>query len=138
MSVFILDYNGYWNKEIPVIDDDGNEGFKYEPVLITDVPVNSLLQEWESLVNELSHKEVELYNLKEAYLIAESRIVNETDFKEIYGANNQKIRDQHVKSELADMVQQKASLQFSIDFIRNYIPLLRECIRSKQSYEVSK
>ena len=122
-----------WEQSTSVMDKNGDEKLEWVPVDVTAVPVGWLLREYEDLVFELSEKEVELVNLKEVYLIAEAKIVNETNFKELYGANNQKVRDQHVKTELSDMVQQKQGLTFSIDFIRNYIPLLRECIRSKQS-----
>ena len=121
-----------WEQSTSVMDKNGDEKLEWVPVDVTAVPVGWLLREYEDLVFELSEKEVELVNLKEVYLIAEAKIVNETNFKELYGANNQKVRDQHVKTELSDMVQQKQGLTFSIDFIRNYIPLLRECIRSKQ------
>ena len=77
-------------------------------------------------------KEIQLYNLKEAYLIAEADIVNNTNFKELYGANNQKVRDNHVKNELSDMVSDMKALEFGINWIRSYIPLLKEVIRSKQ------
>jgi len=126
-------FNGrYWEQSIPVMDKDGNERLEWYVVPVRNVPVNVLLDVYEDMVVELSDKEVELFNLKEAYLIAERKIIEETDFKELYGANNQKVRDQHVKAELQDMVDRKASLQFSIDFIRNYIPLLREVLRCKQ------
>ena len=131
MTMFVLD-NGVWKREVSYIDKNGNESIELEPCLITDVPVSDLLCEWEDMVLELSQKEVELYNLKEAYLIAEAKIVNEVDFKAIYGANNQKVRDNHVKSELADMVSQMKGLEFGIDWIRQYIPLLKEVVRSKQ------
>ena len=128
---FVLD-NGIWKEECVLIDKEGNESVSYREVSIVDVPVTDLLVEYEDMVLELSQKEVELYNLKEAYLLAERKIVEETDFKSLYGANNQKVRDTHVKAELADMYSQRKDLEFSIDFIRNYIPLLREVIRSKQ------
>ena len=127
------DFNGRnWVKYDPVIDVDGNETVKEMPVMIAHVPVNFLLREWEDLVMELSDKEVELYNLKEAYLIAEQKIINETDFKELYGKNNEKVRTNHVKSELADMVSEMKTLEFGINWIRSYIPLLREVVRCKQ------
>lgn len=132
MTDFVLDNNGVWCREIPVIDDNGNEGFQFEPVTIVDVPVTMLLEEWEDLVLELSQKEVELYKLKEAYIIAEADIVNNTDFKALYGANNQKVRDNHVKNELSDMVSNMKGLEFGINWIRGYIPLLREVVRCKQ------
>ena len=131
MSAFDLE-NGCWMMWVSEIDSEGNESSKKMPCLITDVPVADLLVAWEDLVDELSDKEVELYNLKEAYLIAEADIVNNTDFKALYGANNQKVRDNHVKSELSDMVGQMKTLEFGVNWIRSYIPLLREVVRCKQ------
>ena len=121
-----------WKQGIPVIDNDGNESLEWQVVPITSVPVECLLIEYEDMVHELSNKTVELYKLKEAYLIAEKDIIANTDFKGLYGANNQKVRDNHVKSELEDMYHERKNLEFSIDFIRNYIPLLQEVLRSKE------
>ena len=131
MMMFEL-VDGKWKMGVSELDKNGEETMKFLPCLVTDVPVDVLLEEWEDLVSELSQKEIELYNLKEAYLIAESEIVNNTDFKALYGANNQKVRDNHVKSELADMVSQMKALEFGINWIRSYIPLLKEVIRVKQ------
>ena len=131
MSVF-LDCNGSWNKEIPVIDENGNEGFQYETVLITDVPVACLLQEWEGLVNELSHKEVELLKLKEFIAVKSFEIEQETDYKSLYGKNNADIRKQHLKNELGDVFDTVMELELSIGWIKSYIPLLKEVIRVKQ------
>ena len=127
MTEYELD-KGVWKKTAVTIDNDGNESIDWYPCLIMDVPAERLLQEWEDLVLELSQKEVELYNLKEAFLIAESEIVNTTDFKELYGANNQKVRDNHVKSELSDMVSQMKDLEFGIDWIKRYIPLVKSVV----------
>ena len=130
-----LRIDGHWYglfKDPVTIDGEVIDERDWRIVMITDVPVDVLLKEWHFLVHELSDKEVELYRLKEAYLIAEADIVNNTDFKALYGANNQKVRDNHVKSELADMVSDMKALEFGINWIRSYIPLLKEVIRVKQ------
>ena len=127
-----FDFDGsVWRMSSPVLDKDGNESLEWNIVPITDVPGDELLRTYEDLVLELSDKEIELYMLKEQYLQRESEIVQNTDFKALYNANNQKIRDQHVKETLSDMVEKKVELQFTIDFIRMYLPLLREVLRSK-------
>lgn len=135
----IIDYklmiDGHWYglfKDPVTIDGEVIDERDWRIVMITDVPVDVLLKEWHFLVHELSDKEVELYQLKEAYLIAESKIVNEVDFKAIYGKNNEKIRKEHCKKELSDLVEQIKELEFGIGWIRNYIPLLREVVRCKQ------
>ena len=114
-------------------NEDGDEIHQWLCEDITVIPVMTLMREWEKLVRELSMKEVELYNLKEAYLIAEQKIINETDFKAIYNKNNADIRKQHVKNELSDMYEQIKSLEFSIAFIGRYIGLLKEVVRTKQN-----
>ena len=135
MSVF-LDCNGSWNKEIPVIDENGNEGFQYETVLITDVPVACLLQEWEGLVNELSHKEVELLKLKEFIAVKSFEIEQETDFKELYGKNNADVRKHHIKQELGDVYDDVTGLELSINWIKSYIPLLKEVLKYKRQVKI--
>ena len=124
--------NGRWDQLVDEMDSNGEETTVCIPVSIVDVTLPYLLREYEDLVFELSEKEVELYKLKEAYIIAEADIVNNTDFKAIYGANNQKVRDNHVKNELSDMVSTMKALEFGINWIRQYIPLLREVVRCKQ------
>ena len=140
LKVEIIDYRlecktGYWQMLVSdQIEIDGRviDERDWRACSITDVPLDYLLREWELMVNELSSKEIELYNLKEAYLIAESEIVNNTDFKAIYGANNQKIKDNHVKTELTDMVSEMKALEFGMNWIKQYIPFLKEVIRSKK------
>ena len=130
MSSFEFD-GRVWRMSSPVLDKDGNEVLEWNIVPITEIPSDELLRTYEDLVLELSDKEIELYMLKEQYLQRESEIVQNTDFKALYNANNQKIRDQHVKETLKDMVEKKVELQFTIDFIRNYIPLLREVLHQQ-------
>ena len=92
-----------------------------------------LLDEWEALVNELSEKEVALYEWKEVYSIKADEIIADTDFKSIYGANNQKVRDQHVRNELSDWYVIIKDLEFSIDWIGRRISFLRELIKVKRT-----
>ena len=91
------------------------------------------LNEWEQLVNELSLKEEELYLLKNKIQGKEELILKETDFKELYGANNQKVRDNHVKGLLEKDFQMKHDLEMSIDYIGRRISFLRELVRCKRT-----
>lgn len=123
---------GIWYHSYPVMDNEGNEKIVDDAVLITDVPITVLLQEWENLVGELSVKEVRLLTLKE-YIQSESFKIETTfDFKEAYGKNNADIRKQHIKSELADVFDEVRNLELSINWIKSYIPLVKEVIRVKQ------
>ena len=99
---------------------------------IVDVPVSVLLDTWEDLVIELSDKEEELYELKESIFNKEQDIIRDTDFQKLYKKNNKDVRKEHLDKVLADDYVAKKNLEFRIDFIKSYTPLLKEVIRSKQ------
>lgn len=90
------------------------------------------LMEWKNLVEELSRKEVLLYRKKEAYQVRSDKIIGETNFKELYGANNQKVRDNHVKTVLSKDYETIKALEFSIDWINRRISFLRELVKTKR------
>ena len=90
------------------------------------------LEEWSRLVTELSEKEVALYKWKEVYNVKSEEIIAETDFKALYGKNNEKVRKEHVKSELSDWYDTIKDLEFSIDWISRRIVYLKELIRTKR------
>ena len=56
----------------------------------TSVPLTELLVHWEELINELTDKEIALYQWKQVYDVKANEIIEHTNFKELYGANNQK------------------------------------------------
>lgn len=91
------------------------------------------LLEWSKLVTELSNKEIALYKWKECYQIKSEEIIANTDFKALYGKNNEKVRKEHVKSELSDWYDTIKDLEFSIDWINRRISFLRELIRVKRT-----
>jgi len=90
------------------------------------------LMEWKNLVEELSRKEVLLYQKKTDYQQKADKIIAETNFKELYGANNQKVRDNHVKTVLSNDYETIKSLEFSISWIVNRISFLRELVKTKR------
>ena len=94
---------------------------------------NDYLREWEELVNELSEKEVALFKWKEVYEIRAMEIENNTDFKELYGKNNEKVRREHIKNELADWHYIIKDLEFSIAWITRRISFLRELVKCKRT-----
>jgi len=96
------------------------------------------LEEWETLIEELSSKEKALLEWKELYQSHSEMIIAETDFKSLYGANNQKVRDNHVKKELGTWYDTIKDLEFSIDWIGRRISFLRELIRVKRTIMESK
>ena len=87
--------------------------------------VQTITDEWEDLLDELTTKEVELYMLKETYNTLSEDIIAATDFKQIYGKNNETIRKTHVKKELSDIVKDIKQLEFSINYISRRISFLK-------------
>ena len=132
----IIDYklrnDGHWYglfKDPVTIDGEVIDERDWRIVMITEVPVDVLLVEWHFLVHELSDKEVELLKLKE-YIQSESFHIETTfDFKEAYGKNNADVRKHHIKVELSDVFDNVQGLELSINWIRSYIPLLKEVVR---------
>jgi hypothetical protein len=126
----IIDYklNGNGNWEQLIAYDNGKT--KWCGCVITDVPVEKLLISWEFLVAELSLKEIALCKLKEEYDKKEFDIVynSDIDFKALYGSTSEKVRKQHAKDMLIDLSKEIDSLELSIKWIKNYIPLIRHCL----------
>ena len=86
---------------------------------------DSLLTKWSKLINELKDDEAKLLLLKKYYETRENTIINKTNFKEIYGANNEKIRKAHVKKELKNTVEQKEALTLKIEDSKRKISFLK-------------
>lgn len=91
--------------------------------------IEDFFNEWEKAILELTDKEKELINLKESYNQLEQDIIDNTDFKEIYGANNQKIRDNHVKAELKDLVDKKHDLELRTNYLKRRIDFIKSIMR---------
>ena len=91
------------------------------------------LPEWSKLVTELSNKEIALYKWKECYQIKSDEIIAETDFKALYGKNNEKVRKEHVKQELSEWYDTIHDLEFSISYIMRRISYLKELVRFKRT-----
>ena len=98
-----------------------------------ELPLTDLLCEWEDLVEDLTEKEIEYYYCKERYQSKADVIIAETDFKALYGANNQKVRDNHVKKELSKDHLHLKNLEFIIDWLNRRISFLRELVRTKRT-----
>ena len=91
--------------------------------------IEDYFTEWDQAIKELSEKEVELINLKEIYAEKEQEILLNTDFKELYGANNDKIRKNHVKKTLQAMTDAKNDLGVSIDYLKRRIDFIKNLMR---------
>ena len=127
----LMPNDGRW-KEVTSIDEKtGNRAWNH--ICIVDVPMMSLIKQYELLLIELSEKEVDLSSKKEEYANKEFEIVfmSDVNFKELYGSTSEKVRKQHAKNELSKLDGEIKALEFGINWIRGYIPLLKEAIRSK-------
>ena len=128
--------DGVWEQYVDVMEDDGIEKTVAVPVHIVDVPLKFLFIEYEDLVCELSQKEVELLKLKEYLAVKSFEIEQETDFKELYGKNNADVRKHHIKQELGDVYDEVTGLELSINWIKSYIPLLKEVLKRKRHVKI--
>ena len=130
-----LNDNGNWEQLIAYETEKKEEVKEWCGCVITDVPVERLLISWEFLVAELSLKEIALCNKKEEYDKKEFEIVytSDIDFKALYGSTSEKVRKHHAKNELSELDDKINSLELSINWIKNYIQLIKEVIRSKNS-----
>ena len=95
--------------------------------------IPEILCEWEELTNELSQKEIALNQWKQVYEIKSNEIIEHTDFKALYGANNQKVRDNHIRNELSDWYDIITDLEFSISYLTRRISFLRELVKCKRT-----
>ena len=95
--------------------------------------IEDYFNEWEKSINELSQKEIELVNLKEVYSEKEQEILTTTDFKELYGANNEKIRKNHIKKTLQAMTDAKQELEISIEYLKRRIDFIRNLMSMQRT-----
>ncbi|WP_296875487.1 hypothetical protein [uncultured Methanobrevibacter sp.] len=114
-----------FSNEIQLID----EALKVDDSIDDSIMGN--LCEWSSLVTEVSVKEVDLFNKKEAYNALSEEIIASTDFKALYGKNNESIRKQHCREELSEEYNEIKKLEFGIDYCKRRISFLKSLIRVK-------
>ena len=109
--------------------DFSNEIQMIDTALKVDGSINDSVMEniteWSRLVTELSVKEIDLFNKKEAYQSLSEEIIKDTDFKALYGKNNESIRKQHCREELSDEYNEIKNLEFGIDYCKRRISFLK-------------
>jgi hypothetical protein len=88
-------------------------------------------EEWDSLITNLKTNESELISLKQIRDKEEMKILNEVDFKEIYGKNNETIRKNHIKNELSDIFSKITSLELVISDEKRRVAFLQSMINMK-------
>lgn len=75
---------------------------------------------------------IEYIQTRDEFERKELEILCNTDFKEIYGANNEKIRKAHVKKELKELYDKKNQLKIDLEYERNLIDLGKEMVKWEQ------
>ena len=89
------------------------------------------LYEWSKLITELSEKEIQLIRLKDTIFDKEQWIIENTDFKAVYGKNNSDVRKLHLSKHMKSEYDNRRSLELSIDYIKRRISFLKSLIRVK-------
>lgn len=89
---------------------------------------------WESLNKQLDILETKECFTKDEFEKKENEILLNTDFKEIYGQNNEKIRKNHVKEELSDLYNKKNKLKLEIAQKQRELQLTKCLTEAKIKY----
>lgn len=107
----------------PDIFDETYENVK-APVSIEDY-----YNEWERSIDEITIKETRRMVLKETYQQLEQKIIDETDFKALYGKNNETVRKNHVRAELKEELDELNDLKLRIDYLKRRIDFIKSLMR---------
>ncbi|MBR0059356.1 MAG: hypothetical protein IJP99_08515 [Methanobrevibacter sp.] len=97
-----------------------------------DLGVYNDLSEWNQLIHDLSDMDYKLLTLKKYKDSKESYIINNTDFKKIYGANNDKVRKAHVTKKLANTLSLIDDLELTIADKKRRISFLKTSLEVKK------
>jgi len=97
-----------------------------------DLGVYDDLSEWNHLINGLLDKEYKLLTLKNYKEDKESYIINNTDFKKLYGANNDKVRKAHVTKKLGNTLTMITDLELSVAHDKRRISFLKTSLEVKK------
>lgn len=87
--------------------------------------------EWSNIITTLEKSERNYFHKKETYQALSDKIIEVTDFKELYGKNNADVRKNHVKNELADQYHELKELEFKIDNYKRRISFLKSLVSVK-------
>lgn len=104
-----------------------------EEIVRESKTIDDYFKEWEKYIRELSEKEIDLINLKETYAEQEQEILSNTDFKELYGANNDKVRKNHIKKELKSLEDAKNDLIISTEYLKRRIDFIKSIMAMQRT-----
>ena len=87
--------------------------------------IDDWFNDWDNLINEVNVKSMQLYILKEKIFEKEQKIINETDFKELYGKNNADVRKNHLKQTMQADYDAKNDLEHDIECAKRRISFIK-------------
>ena len=111
------------------ISEETRDFIENNPMTKTTVVYD--LWEWSNLITELSTKEVDLLNLKDIIFDKEQWIVENTDFKAVYGKNNSDVRKLHFQKHMKKEYDLRDDLEISIDYLKRRISFLKTVVNLK-------
>ena len=104
--------------------------------------IQELLDKWETLINKVSMMEIEYYQLKEEIFNEEQKIIKNTDFNALYGANNKDVRKEHLNKTMKPKKDKKKALEITLEankrriiFFGEKVKCLREFMRNGSCME---
>lgn len=109
--------------------NENTQQWEKDPLM--DVPLDIHLEEYESLVKELSEKEVQYLEIKETIFDKEQWIIENTDFKQVYGKNNSNVRKLHFQKHMKKEYNNRKDLEISIDYLKRRISFVKTTINTK-------
>jgi len=88
---------------------------------------------WKNLIIDLNINEMKYQKLKREYDKKEFDILVNFDFKKKYGKDNEKLRNLHVRSELADERKELKDLEVEIDNQKRMVSFYNQLVATKTS-----
>lgn len=131
----------------PDIFQETYESVEEEDTSIEEFVLDNCI-EWSNILTDLTHKEKQLYQLKEDYQIKSDKILEdarkhldetgEDIIKQAYGGNNDKIRKQYVKDKMVEDDKKIKDLEFTIDHLKRRLTYLKSLVNVKVAIMESK
>lgn len=90
--------------------------------------IDDWFTEWDNLLTDINVKSTQLYILKERIFDKEQEIINNTDFKELYGKNNADVRKTHLKQEMQADYDAKNDLELDIDAAKRRVTFIKSML----------
>lgn len=124
----------------------------YESVNDEDTSVEEFVLdnciEWSNILTDLTHKEKQLYQLKNDYQIKSDKVLEdarkhldqtgEDIIKTKYGGNNDKTRKQYVKDTMKEDAEKLKKLEFTIEYMKRRLTYLKSLVDVKTAIMESK